>query len=100
MPTLARSVLKPLTVPSLARSVPKPLKVPTVRTVKIRQKKGLNRGVESFFLSEANFVVECRCLKFDRKMSQNRISVFFLFLFMSEEFVWYFTIGKLGVGGK
>ena len=28
MPSLARSVPKPLKVPSLARSVPKPLKVP------------------------------------------------------------------------
>ena len=30
MPSLARSVLKPLKVPSLARSVPKPLKVPSL----------------------------------------------------------------------
>ena len=30
MPTLARSVPKPLKVPSLARSVPKPLKVPSL----------------------------------------------------------------------
>ena len=29
-PSLARSVLKPLKVPSLARSVPKPLKVPSL----------------------------------------------------------------------
>ena len=34
MPSLARSVLKPLKVPSLARSVAKPLKVPSlVRSV-------------------------------------------------------------------
>ena len=30
MPSLARSVPKPLKVPSLARSVPKPLKVPSL----------------------------------------------------------------------
>ena len=30
MPSLARSVPKPLKVPSLARSVPKPLKVPAL----------------------------------------------------------------------
>ena len=30
VPSLARSVLKPLKVPSLARSVPKPLKVPSL----------------------------------------------------------------------
>ena len=30
MPSLARSVSKPLKVPSLARSVPKPLKVPSL----------------------------------------------------------------------
>ena len=30
MPSLARSVRKPLKVPSLARSVPKPLKVPSL----------------------------------------------------------------------
>ena len=30
MPSLARSVQKPLKVPSLARSVPKPLKVPSL----------------------------------------------------------------------
>ena len=30
VPTLARSVPKPLKVPSLARSVPKPLKVPSL----------------------------------------------------------------------
>ena len=30
MPSLARSVSKPIKVPSLARSVPKPLKVPSL----------------------------------------------------------------------
>ena len=30
MPSIARSVPKPLKVPSLARSVPKPLKVPSL----------------------------------------------------------------------
>ena len=30
MPSLARSVPKPLKVPSLARSVPKPIKVPSL----------------------------------------------------------------------
>ena len=29
-------------------------------------KKGINRGVESFFLSEKNFVAECWGLKYDR----------------------------------
>ena len=56
--SLARSVPQPLKVPSLARSVPKPLKLPTVRTAEIRQKKGVNRRVESFFLSEKNQGVE------------------------------------------
>ena len=58
VPSLARFVSKPLKVPSLERSVPKPLKVPTVRTAEIRQKKGVNRRVESFFLSEKNLRVE------------------------------------------
>ena len=55
---LKKKIKKPLKVPSLARSVPKPLKVPTVRTAEIRQKKGVNRRVESFFLSEKNRRVE------------------------------------------
>ena len=34
------------------------MNVPTVRTAEIRQKKGVNRRVESFFLSEENRGVE------------------------------------------
>ena len=60
MPSLARSVPKPLKVPSLARSVPKPLKVPTVRTAEDRQKKGLNRRVELSKVSEVTPRVESK----------------------------------------
>ena len=44
MPTLARSVPKPLKVPSLARSVPKPLKVPAVKTAEIRRQFNTRPG--------------------------------------------------------
>ena len=48
MPSLARSVPKPLKVPSLARSVPKPLKVPSLaRSVsKPLKKPSLARSVQ------------------------------------------------------
>ena len=45
MPSLARSVPKPLKVPSLARSVPKPLKVPSLaRSVRKPLKVGQEGG--------------------------------------------------------
>ena len=45
LPSLARSVPKPLKVPSLARSVPKPLKVPSLaRSVRKPLKVGQEGG--------------------------------------------------------
>ena len=49
MPSLARSVPKPLKVPSLARSVQKPLKVPSLarsvpKPLKIGQAQACERG--------------------------------------------------------
>ena len=69
MPSLARSVPKPLKVPSLARSVSKPLKVPSLarsvpkhlkclRTAVYRQKKGPNRRVDSTSMSQLRVRVD------------------------------------------
>ena len=57
VPSLARSVPKPLKVPSLARSVSKPLKVPTVKTVTSRQQKNIDSGpsVRHFLSNRGHF---------------------------------------------
>ena len=62
--------------------------------------KRAKSGCRKFFFVWSEF----RCRMSLSEIRQKNVSKsdfrFFLFLFMSEEFVWYFTIGKLGVGGK
>ena len=58
MPSLARSVPKPLKVPSLARSVPKPLKVPSLarsvrKPLKVGQEGGEGEGATRLSYSSA-----------------------------------------------
>ena len=60
MPSLARSVPKPLKVPSLARSVPKPLKVPSLA----------RSEVGGFFKFDTKLQVFRRFLLFLRKKRQ------------------------------
>ena len=58
VPSLARSVHKPLKVPCLARSVPKPLNVPTVKTPELQRQLGLDPGslLDTFGVETGHFV--------------------------------------------
>ena len=54
MPSLTRSVLKPLKVPSLARSVPKPLKVPSLARSVPKPRVGEVGGRQTCHCDEMN----------------------------------------------
>ena len=70
VPSLAHSVLKPLKVPSIARSVPKPLKVPSLarsvpKPLKMGQAQTCERGGGGSRCTQAggvpaSFALRCR----------------------------------------